>query len=310
MPKNIPLLLQMAKEQEVTTLCRLVKVICKDGDTFGFTSLDKDLTYDDLASSDGALLYHWLPGVEMSRLQSTIGTGIDNANIAGLVSALTVVGLTEQNVQAGKLDFAELWVYLIDYTAFDSNGDLIPGNHEIISRSKWGEVSLADDVFTGESRSLSQIWKQGITQVTSLTCRTQFGSHKCGKSFTWDFGTVTSVDSAEPSRVFTASALAGAAGFYVPGVVLWLTGDNAGKYIEVEEFRVAVAGKVELLIPMGFNIQVGDTFQIRQDCSKVWDDASHGCLYHWGTDRPLHFRGEPLIPIGREGELSTPGAEV
>lgn len=310
MPKNIPLQLQMTKEQEVTTLCRLVKVICKDGDTFGFTSLDRDLLYDDLSSSNGELLYHWLPGVEMSRLQSTIGTGIDNANVDGLVSALSVVGITEMDIQAGKLDYADLWIYLIDYTLLDSNGGLVPGLHEIISRSKWGEVSTSDDFFTGESRSLSQIWKQAITQVTSLTCRTQFGSPQCGKSFTWTAGTVTSVDTAEPSRVFTASALAGAAGFYVPGVVYWLTGNNAGKYIEVEEFRVAVAGKVELLLPLGFNIQVGDTFEIRQDCSKVWDDAAHGCLYHWAADRPLHFRGEPLIPIGREGELSTPGAEL
>ena len=52
------------------------------------------------------------------------------------------------------------------------------------------------------------------------------------------------------------------------------------------------------------------TFRVRKDCSKVHDDADNGCTFHWGTDWPLHFRGEPLIPVSDGGSNMAPGAQI
>lgn len=305
--KTIPATLLAAKQLETTTLCLLIKITCRDGSVYGLTTLDRDITFDDLYSSDGPMLYKWIYGFGMSRLQTASGLSVDNADITGITSALEAMGVTEAQLRAGKFDYADLWVYSIDYE------NLTPGEYEILSRGKFGRVSAGSDQYVGESRSLSQIWKQGITQVTSLTCRAKFGSqpgeerYPCGKVRTWISATITAVDGVEQDRVFTASSLVQASGYFVPAIIRILTGDNAGAEMEVTEFA---AGEVSLALNMFDNFQVGDTFQISQDCSKLWDDAAHGCLYHWGTERPLHFRGEPLIPIGREGELSTPGANI
>jgi hypothetical protein len=65
-----------------------------------------------------------------------------------------------------------------------------------------------------------------------------------------------------------------------------------------------------LALPMAYAIQVGDTFQARKDCSKEWDDAANGCLFHWAADRALHFRGEPHIPVADGGQNMVPGAQI
>ena len=59
-----------------------------------------------------------------------------------------------------------------------------------------------------------------------------------------------------------------------------------------------------------FPIQIGDTFRVRQDCSKLWDDAEHGCLYHWGADRYKYFGGFPDIPVADGDSVQTPGGRI
>lgn len=308
--KTIPIDLQAHKDLETTTLCRLLLIILKDGTTkIGFTSLDIDVAYN---NGDGSVTYRSAQGFTPSRISSQAGTSVDNADLVGILADLDTLGVTEEQVRAGVLDYADAWCYEINYN------DLTTGRHEIIARGKLGQVTMDGEQFVAEFRSLMQILKQQITQVTSLTCRAKFGSqpigtgggaieerYPCGKTPTWANYTVTAVDGTEPDRIFTASAMTEAASYYVPGVVEWLTGDNAGRQVDVAAFASDVVTMIE---PVYFPVVIGDTFRIRQDCTKDWNDASHGCLYHWGSNRALHFRGEPIIPVGREGEILTPGA--
>jgi hypothetical protein len=61
-----------------------------------------------------------------------------------------------------------------------------------------------------------------------------------------------------------------------------------------------------------FPINVADELDYRPDCNKVARDAVKGCKapHHWGSSWPLHFRGEPDIPIGDAGSMETPGASA
>lgn len=304
--KTIPVQLLTHKAQQTTTLCRLLKIRCKDGTIFGFANLDVDVTYDDDAGegspSDGPIVYRSANGFTPARLHAAAGTSVDNSDLRGVTVALEELGITEEQVRSGKLDYADAWVYEVNYN------DLTTGRHEIMARGKCGAVNMQDTEFVAEFRSLMQLFKQSLGKVTSITCRAQFGDAECGKERVWITAAITSVDGDEPDRVFTASGLAHGTGYFVPGVVRITSGRNEGKQIEVEAFTSG--GVIELSLPAYFAFEVGDAFDISEDCSKVWDDEAHGCPHHWGSERTLHFRGEPLIPLGQEGALSTPGAEL
>jgi uncharacterized phage protein (TIGR02218 family) len=314
--KTIPIALQTHKNLPVTTLCRLLKIACRNGTTFGFANLDQDVIYDDDAGagspSDGRVRYLSANGFVPSRLSAAAGTSVDNSDLAGVISEIDELGITEEQIRSGLLDYADAYVYEVNYedvAELENDGTriLTTGIHELKARGKCGQVSMVGQGFVAEFRSLTQLFKQPIGEVTSLTCRAQFGDTRCGKGLTWVTATITDVSLTEPDRIFSASGLGEAAAHYEPGVVRFTGGQNEGAEVEVETFA---AGVVSLSLPVYFDLQVGDTFEIRQDCSKVWDDDAHGCLYHWPSERALHFRGEPHIPVGQEGELSTPGAEL
>jgi len=299
--KTINATLLTHKALTTTTLCRLLKLKAKDGTIWGFANLDIDVAYDD-NSGDGSIDYKSANGLVMARLATAAGTSVDNTDLSGVAADVALDGVTEEQIRAGLLDYASCWVYEVNYN------DLTTGRHEVKARGNAGTVAMSGEQFRAEFRSLTQHFKQPIGEVTSITCRARFGDTRCGKSYTWVSATVTSVDGTEPNRIFTCSALAGATDEYVPGVVLITSGDNSGKEVEVEAFTTG--GIIELTEGLYYTPTVGMTLDIRRDCSKVWDDTDHGCKYHWSTDWNLHFRGEPLIPLGQEGELSTPGAQL
>lgn len=304
--KSIPALLLTHKAQQVTTMCRLLKVRCKDGTLFGFANLDIDVLYDDdrgtgESPSDGPILYRAAQGFTPSRIAFAAGTSVDNADLDGLTADLEAIGLTAQQILAGKLDYADAWVYEINYE------DLTSGRHDIVARGKLGRSTVRGDTFRNELRSLLQLLKQSLGKVVSLTCRAQFGDAQCGKPITWVAGSIDVVSGTEPDRIIEDTALLQAADYFVPGVMRVITGANEGFEVEIESFS---AGVITLSMPAPFPFAPGDLFDIAQNCSKVWGDADHGCLHHWGAFRALHFRGEHLTPVGQEGALSTPGAEI
>jgi hypothetical protein len=91
-------------------------------------------------------------------------------------------------------------------------------------------------------------------------------------------------------------------GYFVPGVVHWLTGSNAGRENELDTY-VAATGEITLAIPANSTIVVGDTFNIHRDSDKSKARAI--------ADNNLpNFRGEPELPRANGTDLQspTPGA--
>lgn len=312
--KTIPISLQNHLNEDATTVCFLSRIETKEGTVYGFTSLDEDIVYDD---GNGPVTYRAENGFTPSRLQATADLSVDNAELEGLVQE---TGITEAQIRAGLFDYAKVRIYRVNYMSL-SDG------HEIMDVGTAGETTFSRNGWKTEFRSLKQQLKQPISRLYSLTCRARFGSmpigtgpdsngdsrfeetYPCGKEFTWANATVTAVNS---TTAFEATALTQSDGFYTLGVVDWLTGDNAGAQMEVGDFAndSNASNQVTLALPMYFPVQVGDAFRIRKDCSKIWDDADNGCLFHWGSDRALHFRGEPHIPIADAGQNMVPGAQI
>lgn len=291
--KTIPVALQSHMDGDATTLCLITRVACKDGTVIGFAELDADIVYND---GDGSITYRAENGgLSPQRLQASADMTVDNTELTGWVSPS---GITEAQIRAGLFDYAQVRIYRVNYM------DLTQG-HEIVATGTAGETVFSANGWKTEFRSLVQQLRQPISNLYSLTCRAKFGDAKCGKTFTWVSGTVTSVGT-ETDRMFD-SGVAGADGLYNLGVVEWLTGDNEGGQMEVDDFG---SGEFVLSLAMPYAIQVGDTFRVRKDCSKEWDDAENGCLFHWASDRANHFRGEPHIPVADGGASMIPGTEI
>ena len=292
--KSIPAAFKAHLALPATSWCFLLLVICKDGTQLGFTNLDANLTYD---AGGGDVVFQASNGFTPSRLQMSADMSVDNAEFEGWVMDS---GITEAQIRAGLFSFARVRGYRVNFL------DLSQG-HEVLLRGTLGETTFTETSWVTEFRSLTQQLMQATNARYSLTCRARFGSqvgeerYPCTKPFTWVSGSVTAVDGPEPQRVFTDSALSQPDHHFRPGVVRWLTGANAGAEVEVDDSE---AGVVEMTFDLPYPIEVGDEFDIRQDCDKTFEMCRdvHGNV--------LFFRGEHLIRIADADKVMVPGAQI
>lgn len=277
----------------------------------GCTMLDRDIVYDD---GRGELTYHGVIGYTPANISAKSDMGADNTEGQHLIPEVDM-GIDEKVLNSGAYDFADFWLMLVNYE------DLSQG-HAPIMRGQLGQIRVQDGLtFWSELTSLSKQLKQRITAMSSKTCRATFGSQypgtedaeyverqPCRKDYSglWVSSVVTSVGD-ESNRTFGASALGASAGAFMPGMVKWTSGDNAGRQYDVED--QSGAGVISLVHETMFPIQVGDTFDIRPDCTKWWDGVN-GCQFHFGDDWVMHYRGEPYLKPEDSDSAIIPGAAV
>ncbi len=277
-----------------TTVCVLIKMVCADGDSFGFADHDRDVEYADGMDTFG-LTYRKREGYEQAQVAAETGLGVDNSEASGRIAVWDYPDhITEEQINAGKLTGAEHWVYLVNYE------DLSMGHIELHSGNV-GQVKVTDgQVWNTELLALSARMKQDIVPLTSLTCRRVFGDSICGvdaEALFQDFE-IASVG-VEDDRVFTLVVYSSGPptdAEFEPGLVRWLTGDNAGTSPEVE---TNVGATVALATPTRYPMKVGDTGKIRPDCKKRFRED---CIAIY--DNGLNFDGEPDIPIGDEDDTN------
>ena len=105
-------------------------------------------------------------------------------------------------------------------------------------------------------------------------------------------------------------------GWFSRGVLLWESGENRGRAIEVRTWnasdstttttgtttKLPVAGTAVLFLDMPYEITVGDEFRIYPGCDK----RLNTCINKY--DNVLNFRGEPYVP-GQDEYLQYPDAK-
>lgn len=307
MQKFIPIELQNHYDGDALTLCLLTRIRCKDGTLFAYTNLDVNVWYDPAAydpgnnGDDWGYLEHRADngGFSMARLDAAANMSVDNSELKFLPG--TENSITAEQIVSGIFDSADVRIYRVNYA------DLSMG-HECVAVGQLGNARVAENFAFVEYRSLTDLLKQPEADMYTIPCRHIFGkSPECPKPYTWTNGTVTAVDPTDSQRIFGDAALTPEDDFYVPGVVEWLTGANAGAQDDIDQ---NTAGTFALSLPAKFPISVGDEFRVRQDCSKLWDDAEKGCLYHWGADRWKYFGGFPDIPVADGDSVQTPGGRI
>lgn len=286
--RNIPINLVTHLNQAATTTCALLKVVPRStAAVFGITTLDADVVYDD---GTGPLTYRARRGYTAADVVLNSSLGVDNGEAQGLLAEYPVDGMTLEGVRRGDYDGSRFAQYLVNYT------DLSQGHVEI-NAGTVGQVRQIDDLSVAiELRSLvQQLKQQSVIDLTSISCRARFGDEECKKQFVWADGTVDSVG-AENDRTFVSTALP--PDFKLPAIVKWVSGLNAGRENEIEDYDAAT-GVLTLMIPTYQPIAEDDQLSIRRDCDK----SKAMCIEYENLN---NMRAEPELPRANGTDLQSP----
>jgi len=273
--KFLPAGLQAHLTGGATTLCHCWRLIRADGVVMGFTDHDRRLSF-------AGTTYEAVTGFTASAIETSLGLSVDNLDVVG---ALSSAALDEADLMAGVYDNAEVEIWRVNWAD--------TAERVLLRRGNLGEVTRGTLAFTAELRGLAHRLNQPTGRLYQYVCDADLGDARCGVDLDTPAykgeGTVTE---AANRRVFEASGLDGfASGWFGRGKVDWITGDNAGRSMEVKAHGLA-AGIVsfELWQPMSADIGVGDTF-----------DVFAGCDKHLSTCKEkfanvVNFRGFPHMP--------------
>ena len=283
--------------QECTTLAKLWKVTRTDGQVFGFTNHDKNLTVPPISG----VVYNANTGFSASAVRSSLGLSVDNLEVAG---GLDSAAITEADLRAGIWDFATVEVMEVNWAS-------VVDGVQTLSKGKTGQVRTARGAFVVELLGIAKILSQAVGRSILPACDANLGDSRCSPngevslsgSPSNSFFTAFTVTTVNSKRVFRAAALTAADGWYDYGQVDWATGLNAGLSMEV---KTSVLGSpadtiVSLMLPMPYTIQIGDTGTIKAGCDK----RSATCISKFANI--VNFRGDPFVP-GPDEILQYPDA--
>jgi uncharacterized phage protein (TIGR02218 family) len=149
--------------QEVTTLCTCWRIERKDGNVYGFTSHDRDLTIN-------GIVYDSAYGYTKTAIQSSSDMSVDNLDITGVLDSDQI---DIEDLRNGLFDMADVFVFLINWS------DVTQG--EMSLRRGWfGEVTVAQNgMFHAELRGLNQALSHVFVESFTPECRADFCDARC-----------------------------------------------------------------------------------------------------------------------------------
>lgn len=127
-------------------MCRLFKVTAIGDYSFGLTSLDRDVEYDD---GDGMLLYRARRGYNPYSVETAADLSVDNSEMQVLLAEFDLDGFTYESIKKGVYDDARFIEYGVNYS------DLTQG-HVMLNSGSLGQVRVVDGLLCfPEMRSLT-----------------------------------------------------------------------------------------------------------------------------------------------------------
>ncbi|MFY9589536.1 DUF2163 domain-containing protein [Rickettsia endosymbiont of Halotydeus destructor] len=269
--RNLSSQLKNHLSNEVTTLATCWKLTRKDNRVFTFTDHDQALFIDNIK-------YDSIAGFTPTNVESNSNMAVDNLDLAGQFHDNKI---TKIKLLAGKYDFAEVEIFLVNY--------LLPESGKIIQkRGVLGEVTLNKNLFHAEVRGLTQFLSQTMCESYTPHCRANLGDQRCRFNLNQPAFTVNAaVTEIIDQQIFTAASLTQDNNWFTYGYISWQTGKNINLQMEVKSF---INSRINLVLPMPYIINIGDEFTIVAGCDK----ASRTCLEKFNNI--INFRGEPDLP--------------
>ncbi len=265
---------------DISTLATCWKIICRNGIVLGFTDHDADIEH-------ASRLYHASSGFTPTALASNSALSVNNIDIEGMLDSALI---TSEDISAGVYDYAEIEIFMVDYTQ--------PDEGSIHLKTGWiGEITVNNGRFVAELRGLTQNLNTHIGALYSPTCRAQFGDAQCGVTMTTRTATghITSVTS---RRVFRDTARTETTETYRYGIITFTSGANANISREIRLYQAA--GIFTLLLPLPYDLTVGDAYSVIQGCDRTFSTCCNR------FNNAVNFRGEPHVP-GLDKIMETAG---
>lgn len=269
--------------KECMSLAMCWKLARTDGVVMGFTDYHEDLTV-------AAVLYKASSGmVRATAVSGASDLSVDNLDVETI---LDNAAIARTDVLAGRYDYAELHVFLVDYYFPDSF--LIK-----LARGRLGEVSVGSIEARTEFRSLKQLLKQRIGRTHEVDCPYDLGDTKCGQNLV-PFTVTGTVTSFSNRHQFMDTSRTEADKWFEGGKLTWTSGLNNGLPMEVKKYTSATKQFV-LSLDMPFNIAIGDAYSVYAGCDKSYT-GTHGCVPKFNNK---NYGGFPQIP-GTDWLMSGP----
>lgn len=261
--------LRNALQEEVTTLATCWKMTRRDTQVMGFTDHDRDISFD-------GINYTAKSGFTPTAVTASASLNVDNLDVEGMLDAESI---STADIMAGIYDFAEIEVFMVNYT------DLSQGR--MILRRGWlGEINLREGRFVAEVRGLTQKLAQNVGELYSAACRAKLGDGRCKVNLSAYTKTGT-VGDASGRHDFTDATRTEASGYFAGGAITFTSGSNQGLSMEIKEYG---AGRFVLVLPMPFEVSVGDAYTAIAGCDKSFSS----CKAKFANS--INFRGEPHVP--------------
>ena len=163
MPKSITAGMESHLDEVVTTLATCWKITRQDGEQYGFTDHDRDLTVD-------GLVYKAATGYYRSAIANSANTSVDNVDVQGFLDDNS---LDETEMRNGAFDYADVKIFTVNWANL-SNGILR------MRSGRFGEVMIVSSgFFRVELRGLTQMFAQTIGEVYAPECRADLGDSRC-----------------------------------------------------------------------------------------------------------------------------------
>jgi len=156
-----------------TTLALIVKIVRKDNTEYLYTDHDNEIVF-------GGDTYSPLNAFIPTDFQTSSTLSVDNLDITGIINEAE--GINESDIHKQYFYDAKIYLSQVNYNNPDGTGQ-----NKILFGSL-GELTLQEDKYIVEFRSLTYPLTRKIADVFSKTCRVEFGSTECGVSLdpsTW-----------------------------------------------------------------------------------------------------------------------------
>jgi uncharacterized phage protein (TIGR02218 family) len=257
-----------------TTVCHLWRVERRDGQSFGFTDHDLDLSVD-------GQVYRADTGLTARALQQTTGLSVDNTEAVG---ALSSVSVSEADLAAGRFDRAAVSAWMVNWADLTQRVCLFRGT--------FGEVSRVDGTFRAELRGLTEPLNQPQGRTFQRLCSAILGDQKCRFALETPGYSSEIVVTADTDRSFSFDGQGGFADrWFERGRLIVLSGDATGLFGVIKVDRLDADSRIiELWETLPITVKAGDRVRIEAGC-----DRMPGTCRRKFNNLP-NFRGFPHIP--------------
>jgi len=269
--KTIGASLQTHLASEVATVAICFKITTPSAIILTFTSHTEDVVVS-------GVRYTSVNGLSPTAIDTTGSLAVDNLDARGFLHTL---GLTNADIHAGKYDGSTLEVFLVNYA--DTSMGVVKLRKGFLGNMRWGRVS-----FDAEVRGIMERYTKELCELYTPSCRADLGDARCTVDLTpFTFtGTITSLTN---NRKFKDSSRTEATGYFLGGKLTWTGGLNSGLAMEVKNWTLG-STEFELMLPMPYTVQVGDTYSVHKGCVKTL------AMCRDDFNNIENFRGEPYVP--------------